>query len=73
MPTCHQALGVLPAERPACGYWPVDFGEAAKLTLVEGASFGPEVPIDFSTAAVEKMRRRWPEEEDDDCLYPDVD
>ena len=25
----YQALGVLPPERPASGYWPVDFGEAA--------------------------------------------
>ena len=43
-----------PARRPASGYWPVDFAEASagKLTLVGGASFGEELPIEWSTPAV---------------------
>jgi cell wall-associated NlpC family hydrolase len=51
---CYQALGVLPTERPASGFWPVDFGEAARnrLRLSDGASFGDEIPIEFATPAV---------------------
>ena len=53
----YKALGVLPAERPACGYWPVDFGEAAcgQLPLMAGASLGPELPIDWHTPGVDTI------------------
>ena len=56
-----QALGVLPPERPASGYWPVDFGEAATtdLPLVEGASLGQEIPIDFHTPAVDAVQQHY--------------
>lgn len=52
--TAYKALGVLPPERPASGYWPVTFGEraSAQLTLLHGARFGEEVPVEFETPAV---------------------
>jgi hypothetical protein len=55
----YQAIGVLPVEgRPASGYWPVHFGEDAKhaLPLTGGVSLGAEVPIEFTTPAVDEMR-----------------
>lgn len=52
----YKALGLLPPERPASGYWPVSFGQAAALQLEGGAAFGDEVPIDFHTPAVDGLR-----------------
>ncbi len=55
-----KALGVLPAERPASGYWPVSFGERATtaLPLLQGARLGDEVPIEFETPAVGETLNR---------------
>ena len=53
----YQALGVLDSECLACGFWPVDFGEAATkgLPLTRGVELGEEVPIDFLTPGVETL------------------
>lgn len=53
----YQTLGLLPAARPASGYWPVHFGETegSRLPLCDGARFGDEIPIEFRTPAVEGM------------------
>ena len=47
---CYKAIGVLPAARPAAGYWPGDFGEGKRLPLVQGADLGKEVPLVFKSA-----------------------
>ena len=54
---CYQELGVLQSERPASGYWPVDFGETAgkKLPLSGGVALGEELPIEFETPAVDAI------------------
>ena len=54
----YQALGVLPPERPAAGFWPVDFGEAPRkeLPLLLDARLGDEIPIEFTTPAVALRR-----------------
>ena len=57
---CYMALGLLPAERPASGYWPVSFSEGSSLPslpLVEGAALGDEIPIKWSTPAVASLGR----------------
>ena len=56
----YQALGVLPPERPAAGFWPVDFGEAPRkeLPLLLDARLGDEIPIEFTTPAVAALPLR---------------
>lgn len=47
----YQHLGVLSVHRPASEYWPVQFGNGKTLRplpLINGASFGGELPIDLS-------------------------
>eukprot|EP00908_Phaeocystis_cordata_P023092 Transcript_5519.p1 GENE.Transcript_5519~~Transcript_5519.p1 ORF type:complete len:409 (+),score=134.47 Transcript_5519:84-1310(+) len=52
----YQRLGLLPTSRPACGYWPVTFSQAAQLRLEGGAALGDELPVDFLTPAVNSVR-----------------
>ena len=52
----YQTLGVLPASRPAAGYWPVTFSEDSGLELLRGASLGEAIPIDFRTPGVDRVR-----------------
>ena len=47
---------MLPASRPAAGYWPVTFSEDSGLELLRGASLGEAIPIDFRTPGVDRVR-----------------
>ena len=40
-------LGLLPSNRAACNYWPVDFSSKSKMKLLEGAYLEPEKLIEF--------------------------
>ena len=54
----YKSVGILKPDRLASSYWPVHFAEATRhqLPLVEGVSFGDEVPIEFTTPEVGAMR-----------------
>ena len=52
----YQRAGLLPAESPPSGYWPVTFGEANGLLLEGGAFLEEEVRIDFHTPGVASAR-----------------
>jgi len=54
-----KAIDILPAQHPASGFWPRDFGAAAthRLRLQHGASLGDELPLDFCTPGVASLLR----------------
>jgi hypothetical protein len=56
----YQALGLLPATRPASGYWPVTFAAASGLQLQGGARLLGEELVDFRTLGVDTLKRRPP-------------
>ena len=60
----YKTLGLLPDERPAAGYWPVDFGEASKLALQRGATLGEEQFIDFRRPGVDTLHEQHIDDDD---------
>ena len=51
-----QVIGLLPADAPASTYLPVSFTDGSGLVLENGASLGPEVPVEFSTPGARSRR-----------------